>query len=146
MTTSTPTINGQVIGLAHYASRAVLERLLAPSGITFQQSVALNAVASSGDVVDRDQVVSRLSQNLRIDEAAALTTLDELAAGGLLETTHDLQLTDAGRTLNEEIRAAGAEIGARLYRDIPAEDLATAGHVLTLVTARANAELAGQEQ
>lgn len=39
-----------------------------------------------------------------------------------------------------------AEIGpvsAKLYAGIPAEDLAVAGRVLTLITQRANAELAG---
>ena len=34
-------------------------------------------------------------------------------------------------------------IAARLYADLPAEDLATAGRVLTTVTARANAMLSG---
>jgi len=31
----------------------------------------------------------------------------------------------------------------RLWGDLPAEDLATAGRVLSIVTARANAELGG---
>ncbi|MEV7791291.1 MarR family winged helix-turn-helix transcriptional regulator [Streptomyces sp. NPDC087512] len=145
-----PAVNGQVVGLAHYASRAVLERVLARSGTTFQQSLALGAVAGSGDAVDRDQLVTQMIERLKIDESAALETIAELTASGLLESLpaeeSRLRLTDAGRTLSGEIRAAGAEIAARLYRDIPAEDLAAAARVLTLVTARANAELAGAEQ
>lgn len=39
--------------------------------------------------------------------------------------------------------AESAGISARLCAGIPAEDLATAGRILTLVTERANAELAG---
>ena len=46
------------------------------------------------------------------------------------------------RELYEQITAETSEISARIYADIPAEDLATAGRVLTLVTERANAELA----
>ena len=35
------------------------------------------------------------------------------------------------------------QITTRLYGDLPADDLATAGRVLTVITARTNAELAG---
>ena len=45
MTTPVAPFNGQAIGLAHYASRAALERVLARSGTTFEQSVALRAAA-----------------------------------------------------------------------------------------------------
>lgn len=54
-----------------------------------------------------------------------------------------MRLTDAGRELYETTTQETAEISARLYAGIPAEDLAVAGRVLTLVTERANAELAG---
>lgn len=54
-----------------------------------------------------------------------------------------LRLTDAGRELYESTTAETAEISARLYAGIPAEDLVIAGRVLTLVTERANAESAG---
>ena len=40
----------------------------------------------------------------------------------------------------QRIRGALEEITARLF-DFPAEDLATAGRVLAILTARANAEL-----
>ncbi|MEZ0093448.1 hypothetical protein [Streptacidiphilus sp. EB129] len=141
-----PTVNGQVVGLAHHATRAVLERLLARTGTTFQQSVALNAVAGSGAPIDRDQLVARMTDALKIDDSAVLAAIAELTASGLLETlpTEDsrLRLTDAGQMLSQEIRTGGAEIAARLYRDLPADDLAAAARVLTTVTARANAELA----
>jgi hypothetical protein len=69
-----------------------------------------------------------------------------LAASDLLESLPGddsrLRLTDQGRARNDEIRSAIAVITERLYGDIPAADLATAGRVLSLVTARANAELA----
>lgn len=119
--------------------------MLARSGTTFNQSVALRAVSDNGGTVERDWLVGRLTGALKIEEPAARATVDEMTARKLLEepTAERVSLTDSGRELFEGIRTAGNEIAARLYADIPAEDLATAGRVLTLVTERANAELAG---
>ncbi|WP_329560748.1 hypothetical protein [Kitasatospora sp. NBC_01266] len=153
---TTPTVNGQVIGQAHYASRAVLERVLARTGTTFHQSLALNATAGSGEAIGREQLVARMTGALKIDSATALAVIAELTGAALLETVpgdgrgagggDGLRLTDAGQALNREIRAAAAEIAARLYDGFSADELATAGRLLTVVTARANAELAaGQE-
>ncbi|MGI5403511.1 MarR family winged helix-turn-helix transcriptional regulator [Streptomyces sp. CA-135486] len=141
-----PTLNGQVIGQAHYATRALLETVLAPTGTTFNQSVALNAVADGGEAVERGALVARMTGALKIDESAVQATIRELAESKLLESlpgdASRLRLTEAGRTLNGQIRAAVAEITERLYGGLPAEDLQTAGRLLALVTARANAALA----
>ncbi|WP_329303037.1 MarR family transcriptional regulator [Streptomyces sp. NBC_00659] len=144
MTTSVPPVNGQVIGLAHYAGRAALERVLARSGTTFEQSVALRAAPDNGGSVERARVVGRLTDGLKIEESAARRTVEELTALGLLEepAPGQVSLTDGGRELSASIRSAGDAIAARVYAGIPAEDLATAGRVLALVTERANAELA----
>ena len=53
-----------------------------------------------------------------------------------------MRLTDAGQQLFGRIRGAVTEITGRLWGDLPAEDLATAGRVLSIVTERASAELA----
>jgi DNA-binding MarR family transcriptional regulator len=145
MTTTTPLVNGQVIGLAHYASRAALETVLTRTGTTFNQSVALRAVSDNGGTVEHDWLVGRLTGALKIEEAAARKTVDEMTALKQLAepTPGQVSLTDSGRELFEAIRAGGNEIAARLYAGIPAEDLATAGRVLTLITERANAEPAG---
>lgn len=45
MSIPTPPVGGQVVGLAHYASRAALEAALARIGSSFNQSVALRAVS-----------------------------------------------------------------------------------------------------
>ncbi|MFE5136352.1 MarR family winged helix-turn-helix transcriptional regulator [Streptomyces fagopyri] len=144
MTVTTPPVNGQVIGLAHYASRAVLETVLARTGTTFNQSVALRAVSDQGGAVTRAQLVARLTEALKIEEPAARGTVDEMTALGLLTepAAGQVALTEHGGELFERIRTKGSEIAARLYAGIPAEDLATAGRVLTLVTERADAELA----
>ncbi|KAB1990417.1 MarR family winged helix-turn-helix transcriptional regulator [Streptomyces triticiradicis] len=146
MTTPVAPFNGQAIGLAHYASRAALERVLARSGTTFEQSVALRAASGDGGTVERALVVGRLTAGLKIDESAARRTVGELTARGLLEepTPERVSLTDAGRELFSSIRAAGDEIASRVYAGIPAEDLAVVARVLALVTERADAELAGE--
>ncbi|MFE4550950.1 MULTISPECIES: MarR family transcriptional regulator [unclassified Streptomyces] len=145
MTVSTPPVNGQVIGLAHYASRAVLETELARAGVTFNQSVALRAASDQGGTVERARLVARLTGALKIQERAAEGTVDEMTDLGLLAepAAGQVALTDTGGEVFERIRTAGNEIAARLYAGIPAEDLATVGRVLALVTERAEAELAG---
>ncbi|WP_028798714.1 MarR family winged helix-turn-helix transcriptional regulator [Streptomyces sp. 142MFCol3.1] len=144
MTTTTPPVNGQVIGLAHYASRAALEKVLARTGTTFHQSVALRAVSDNGGTVERDRLVGRLTGALKIDESQAHGTVEELTARKLLDepAAGHVSLTDSGRELFEAVRTGGNAIAARLYAGIPAEDLATAGRVLALITERADAELA----
>ncbi|MBV6699168.1 winged helix DNA-binding protein [Kitasatospora aureofaciens] len=146
---ATPTVNGQIIGQAHYATRAVLERLLARTDTSFQQSVALNAIAGNGAAMDRGQLIARMTATLKLDDSTALATIAELTASHLIEHLPDednhLLLTDAGRALNRDIRTAVDELTARLYGDLPADDLAAAARVLTLVTARANAELASAQ-
>ncbi|MFI1479764.1 MarR family winged helix-turn-helix transcriptional regulator [Streptomyces sp. NPDC020747] len=149
MTTATPTtpiVNGRVIALAHYAGRAVLERVLTRTGNTFNQSVTLRVVAIADTPIERDEVAADVSGSLKIEESAVRTTIDELVAAKLVEEVPSdgsgLRLTPVGRELFERVTAETGEISARIYADIPAEDLATAGRVLTLVTERANAELA----
>ena len=52
------------------------------------------------------------------------------------------RITDAGRALYERITNETSGTTARIWGDIPEEDLLATGRVLTLVTERANAELA----
>ncbi|TQK51286.1 hypothetical protein FBY35_1683 [Streptomyces sp. SLBN-118] len=141
-----PSLNGQVIGRAHYATRAVLDSLLAREGITFHQVVALNASADAGGAVERDRLVGRMTSTLKIDESAVLTVIAELTRSSLVETLPGdiarVALTERGRALQSRVKAGTAKITERLYGDLPAEDLSTTGRVLTLVTARANAEAA----
>ncbi|MGA6225500.1 MarR family winged helix-turn-helix transcriptional regulator [Streptomyces umbrinus] len=145
-TPTTPTVNGRVIALAHYAGRAVLERVLARTGNTFNQSVTLRVVAIADAPIARDKVVADVTGSLKIEESAVQTTIDELVAAELVEEAPSadsgLRITPVGRDLYERVTAETNQISARIYADIPIEDLATAGRVLTLVTKRANAELA----
>ncbi|MGW0914437.1 MarR family winged helix-turn-helix transcriptional regulator [Streptomyces sp. NPDC002784] len=144
MTTTTPLVDPRVIALAHYAARAILERVLARHGMTFQQSVALRLAAVADGPTERAHLVDGVVGSLKIDAADAHGVLDELLAAGLLapDGPSRVRLTDAGRERFDTTSAETAPISARIYAGIPTEDLAVAGRVLTRITERADAELA----
>jgi DNA-binding MarR family transcriptional regulator len=143
MTTTAPSVNGRVIGLAHYAGRAIVERVLDRHGATFQESVTLRAAAVADGPVQRDALLTEVTGYLKADPAEIGATIDALLSKGFLAADGArLRVTDAGHALNTTAAAETAPISARLYAGIPAEDLAIAGRVLALVTERADAELA----
>ncbi|MGW0846296.1 MarR family transcriptional regulator [Streptomyces sp. NPDC002787] len=147
---TTPTLNGRVIGLAHYAGRAILERVLTGYGLTFQQSVTLRLVAVVDEPLDRDRLVDQAVDSLKVEEAEIRGVVEELVSAKLVEADAEqpsrLRITDAGRDAFTRSAAETAPITARIYAGIPAEDLAAAGRVLNLVTERANAELAAMKE
>ncbi|MEU6705674.1 MarR family transcriptional regulator [Streptomyces wuyuanensis] len=142
-TDGAPVADARALGLAHYAARGVLEHVLARHGITFQQQIALRAAVTADAPRTPDELVAQVRASLKADPADIRTTLDELLAGHLLVTDGTrLRPTDAGRELLAAVGAETAPVSARIWGGIPAEDLAAAGRVLSLVTERANAELA----
>ncbi|WP_457027978.1 MarR family transcriptional regulator [Kitasatospora sp. P5_F3] len=142
-TTAAPVADARALGLAHYAARGVLEFVLAKHGATFQGQVVLRAAVTADAPPTPDELVAQVRGALKADPADIRATLDELLAKQLLvEDGAHLHPTEAGRELLAALGAETAPITARVWGDIPAEDLAAAGRVLALVTERANAELA----
>jgi DNA-binding MarR family transcriptional regulator len=135
-----PTLSTQVIGQAESALGALLDPLLSRSGTTFNQWLVLTVTAAAGGDIDRGQLTARISGARKIDGAQVEAAIAELDAEGLVRGTGRVIVTSAGQARFTEIRGALEEITSRLF-DFPAEDLATAGRVLAIVTARANAEL-----
>ena len=145
MTTAptSPALNPRVIALAHFVARGVLENVLARHGVTFQQSVTLRLAVVADGPVDREQLVGEVVDALKTDKADAHAVVDELVGSGLLTAESTLlTVTDAGRELYRTTSAETAPYSARIYAGIPDGDLAVAGRVLSLITERANAELA----
>jgi hypothetical protein len=140
-------LNPQILGRAENAHRALLVRILAGTGVSYPEWVALSLVAMSGDSVDNGHLVASLVDALKSDERAARRTLAGLRRARLLEPVDesgaDVRFTDEGLALYGQARSAVDETVARLYSGIDADDLATAGRVLVLLTARATAELEG---
>ncbi|MFD0306004.1 MarR family transcriptional regulator [Streptomyces sp. NPDC127119] len=141
-TATAPAANARDLALAHYAARGVLEHVLARYGATFQQQVALRAAITADTPQAPDDLVAQVQGSLKADPVDIRATLDELLAKQLLVAEGAyLRPTDAGRELLAAVGAETAPLSARIWGGIPAEDLAAAGRVLTLVTERANAEL-----
>ena len=135
------TLNGQIIGQAERATRTLLERHLRNSGLAFEQWVAVNQVHTG--VGGREAVVARLVRGLKVEDDVARAAVDSVIDLGLVAADDEqLTLTTSGLHRFALVSGEIAAITARLYGDVPPEDLAVAGRVLTLVTERANAELA----
>lgn len=147
MTTTAPLVDPRTIALAHYAARAVLERVLASYGTTFQQNVTLRLAAVADGPVERAALVDGVTDALKVDAADAHETIDELIAAGLLVAAEAsrVEISGSGRELYARTSAETAPVSARIYAGISEEDRAVTGRVLTLITERANAELAALE-
>jgi hypothetical protein len=147
---TTPTFSAPVLGQTEKALNAILDRQLAGTGLSEPQWVTLTLTVASGGTVDRDQLIGRVAGALKVSEAEAQGRITELAAAQLLQAPDGegspVKVTDTGQQLHGQIRTAVTEITQRLWGDLPADDLATAGRVLSTVLARANAELAPAER
>lgn len=146
MSTAPTLLDSQIIGRAHYAARALLDRELDRTGTTFHQAIALNAAAGEGGTADTATITELLTSTLKTDAVTARNTVCELLAAGLFEQLEAVAqrgprvtLTEAGRERQSRLASVAAEFGPRVYGGIPAEDLAVAARVLQQVVARANA-------
>jgi hypothetical protein len=132
----------QVIGQTEKALNAILDRELAGTGVTERQWVTLTLTVVSGGSVARDELTRRVAGSLKIADVEAQALIAELETAGLLsERSQTVTATEDGAQLHARVRAAVNEITGRLWGDLPADDLQTAGRVLSTVLERANAEL-----
>lgn len=142
-----PTLNPQVIGQAENALRALLERTLAGTGLEYRHWIALTLTVGNEVPVGEGELVARVAGVLKVDATTARESIADLRARKLVESLagdeSQVQPTDAGRKVHREIRSVIGEIVKRIFQGISVDDLETAGRVLILITARADAELAG---
>jgi len=96
-----------------------------------------------GGTLDRAELIHRVSGATKVSQASAAERITELTAAGFLHERGDgrVQVTDEAQARWAEVRAAIEPINQRLWGDLPAEDLATAGRVLSIVLDRATAVL-----
>jgi hypothetical protein len=141
-----PTFSAQLLGQTEKALNAFLDRLLAGTGLTEPQWVTLRLAVISGGATDREQLVARVADALKVPGEEAQARVAELVAAELLEAPDTepprALITEAGRQLHDRVRAATAELTDRLWGDLPADDLATAGRVLGTVLERADTDMA----
>lgn len=141
----TTRFDSQLIGRTENALRALLNRQLAGTGVTYPQWVALVLTAAPGGSGDRDQLTARVAGALQVDQAAAESHLDALAANGQIriapEPGSHVTVTETGQQLLNRVRPRAGEITQGLFGDLPAADLEAAGRVLSAVLERAEAQL-----
>jgi DNA-binding MarR family transcriptional regulator len=149
MTTS-PTFGAPIIGQTEKALNAILRRQLTGTGLTEPQWVTLTLTAASGGTLDRDELVSRVAGTMKVSDPEAQARVNDLTTARLLQASDGngapVTLTDAGQQLYGQVRTAVTQITQRIWGDLPAEDLAAAGRVLSTVLERVNTELADAKQ
>lgn len=133
-------LTGFDIGQAQAATRAVLDRLLASTGLDFHDWIVLNTLHTRP--ASREELMRSAGQALRIGPGTVRPALTKLLELNLVAEEEELTLTDAGRTRFDQIQSGINDVATRLYGGFPAADLETAKRVLAEVTVRAKAELA----
>ncbi|HEX3616051.1 MAG TPA: hypothetical protein VHU61_05915 [Solirubrobacteraceae bacterium] len=140
-TTSDLPFGAQLIGRTEKSLDALLKRVLVGTGLSESEYVALRVCADrAGD--RRADVTAQLAAALRKGEDHAAGLVERLGDAGLIDTdpTAQVELTTAGHTLHERLVAETDTIVARLWGDLPSDDLAIAARVLSTILRRAAAE------
>ncbi len=140
-----PSFSTRVIGQTEKTLNAILDRQLAGTGLTETQWVILTLAVTGGTTFERDHFARQVADALKTGEAEAQQHIAGMLAAHWLQAASEgtpLTVTDTAKQLHSRIRTTIAEITQRLWGDLPAEDLATAGRVLSIITERASAELA----
>ena len=83
MTTTTPALNGQIVGMTHYATRALLDRVLRSVEMTFEQSVVLNLVACADSPMARADREPSATSGPKVGDDVAITALAGFVDAGL---------------------------------------------------------------
>lgn len=148
MSSNTPqTLNPQIIGQVENAHRAILNRALAASGVTYDQWVALNVAIAAGGSIGYDALTSQVADALKQPAEVAQTAIAGLISNALLEGRTDqsgvLSVSESGQAFFQSVRQTTGEVVGRAYAGIPAEELATTARTLTTITNRLSTELAG---
>ena len=143
---SDTTFTPQVLGETEKALNAILYRELDAVGLVEPEWITLQLTIAAGGEIAREQLVGRLAGALKVSPADAEARVGAMAAGGLLSSSDDAQVTvtEAGAHVHARVRGEVGEITRSLWGDLPADDLATTGRTLATILARANANYGGQ--
>jgi hypothetical protein len=137
-----PEFGPPLIGQTEKALDAILLRQLEGSELSASGWVLLRLVAAAGGRIGRQHLIERAAAASKFAPQDTEVEIGRLVSAELLTREGDeLVVTAAARELQDRVQATVVEITARLWGDLPATDLATAGKVLGTVLSRANAEL-----
>ncbi|MBC7279686.1 hypothetical protein [Nocardioides sp.] len=134
---TTPPVTGANLGLAYFAIRKNLLGVLDDFDLTFEQALLLNYLRQ-GDVARAD-LVATTADNIKVSTAEIESHLEAAIERGLI--ADGLTLTAAGVRVQQQVTERSAPLTKALFADLPPEDLAATGRILTTLTERANAAL-----
>ncbi|KAA1395253.1 MarR family transcriptional regulator [Aeromicrobium ginsengisoli] len=133
----------QLLGRTEKALNAILDRLLADSGVTEPQWVALSIAVAGGESFGRDQLTGLVAGALKVADDEAYAHIAALVGHGFLASEgEEVVVTEEGRAFRSSIGVTTGEIAERLWGDLPAEDLDATVRVLSTALSRADEELA----
>ncbi len=133
----------QLLGRTEKALNAILDRLLADSGVTEPQWVALSIAVAGGESFGRDQLTGLVAGALKVTSDEAYAQIATLAGHGFLALEgEEVVVTKAGQGFRNSIGVTTGEIAERLWGDLPVDDLNATVRVLSTALSRADEELA----
>jgi hypothetical protein len=141
----TTPLNSQILSQAANATRALLERTLADTGLTYGHWATLRLTVDN-PAIAREHLAGKLVNALKVTPDQASALIADLTTRDLLADQPHVRLSATGQATYDQLSTEVSTLTAHIYRDLPADDLATAGRLLTTITARANAELSGQRR
>jgi DNA-binding MarR family transcriptional regulator len=141
----TQTLTGQDIGEAEGAVRALLDRVLADTGYTSNEYIALRVLALRGPAASPAALHDFFAgqRQLGLDPPAVAALFAGLEAGGLVTGSSPdgpgpTQLTADGAVVYARLSDTVTTVTTRLYAGFDPDDLATAHRVLAQVAERAD--------
>ena len=138
-------LNPQIVGQLEKRHQAILKKVLAGTSLDEEQWITVQVALGAGKSIGRNELVGRVSGAATYEPAAVEAAIAGLAKASLVEelpgTDSQLAVTSRGRELVSTLRARVQDLIGPAYSSVAPEDLATAGKVVTAITARLTAAL-----
>lgn len=133
---------GQAVGRAEAVLTRLLARVLAETGASRQDYLAMQRLTALGGVAGREAYITDLSGWLQIDLWSAGELADSLVQAGLLEASGGMvRFAPSGAQLRDRIVSSASAVTQTMIAPINPADLATTIQILEEVTTRGRALL-----
>jgi hypothetical protein len=128
---------GQAVGQAEAVLTRLLARVLAETGTSRQDYLAMQRLTALGGVAGREAYITDLSDWLQIDLWSAGELADSLVQTGLLDASGGMvRFAPSGRQLRDRIVSSASAVTRTMIAPVNPADLAITIQTLEEVTAR----------
>ncbi len=142
--TTESTLTTRTIGETESALNGILTMVLGGTGLDELGWIALRLVTLMPPPVAEAALTAQLSQSKKVDGARAAAVVGDLENRGLLQAIDGtISTTTEGARLFDQLSSEVGKLTAQMWEGLDSADLATAARMLTTITERANALLAG---